>query len=262
MQNEEKKINSLARWLAELKPEKAVVFSGAGISTESGIPDFRSPGGLWERFDPDELSFPRFVASVQSRSHYWAFYRENWRLSREAQPNQAHHAVALLEKLGLLSAVITQNIDGLHQQGGSGPDRVLELHGNMWRVRCLSCAADYPWEELFQLLEQGAEVYNCRSCGGLLKPATISFGQSLSGEVLEAARRHTLNCDLFICIGSSLVVYPAASFPQMARDKGARLVIINRDATNLDSLADLVIRGEAGPVMFALAEKVKELKEQ
>ncbi len=256
----EEKISLLVRWLLEVKPGKTVVFSGAGISTESGIPDFRSPGGLWERFDPDELSFPRFVSSEKSRRHYWAFYRENWKLSRQARPNPAHYAVAMLEQLGLLSAVITQNIDGLHQQSGSSPEKVLELHGNMWKVRCLSCGADYPWEEIYQILEEGGEVKQCRLCGGLLKPATVSFGQSLSADLLEEARRHTINSDLFICIGSSLVVYPAASFPQMAKDRGAKLAIINREPTNLDSLADLVLHGEAGSVMTALVNKVKELK--
>ncbi|MEW5922220.1 MAG: Sir2 family NAD-dependent protein deacetylase [Bacillota bacterium] len=252
------KISLLARWLAEGSPGRTVVFSGAGISTESGIPDFRSPGGLWERFDPEELSFPRFVASAQSRRRYWEFYRENWRLSREARPNPAHCAVAALEQLGRLSVVITQNIDGLHQKGGSSPEKVLELHGNMWEVRCLSCARTYPWVEIFQRLEQGGEVEDC-VCGGLLKPATVSFGQSLPGEVLEEARRHSINSDLFICIGSSLVVYPAASFPQMAKHKGARLVIINREPTSLDDMADLVISGEAGPVMTAVTDLLKKI---
>ena len=254
---EEGKLDTLVRWLVEGSSGRAVVFSGAGISTESGIPDFRSPGGLWERFDPAELSYPSFLASAQSRRSYWRFYRENWGLSRDARPNAAHFAVAALEQSEKLSVVITQNIDGLHQQGGSTPDKVLELHGNMWEVRCLSCASLYPWEEVFLRLEEGLEVEDCRSCGGLLKPATISFGQSLSQDVLERARRHTLESDLFICMGSSLVVYPAASFPEMAKQAGARLVIINREPTPLDGVADLVIHGQIGPVMSEVMELIK-----
>ncbi len=248
------KLDKLARWLMEGSPGRAVVFSGAGISTESGIPDFRSPGGLWERFDPAELSFPRFMASAQSRQRYWDFYRENWRLSREAEPNAAHFAVSSLEHSGRLATVITQNIDGLHQKGGSSPEKVLELHGNMWKVRCLSCARLYPWEEVFLRLKEGLGVEYCHSCGGFLKPATISFGQSLSEDVLEQARHHTLKSDLFICMGSSLVVYPAASFPEMAKHAGARLVIINRESTSLDDIADLIIHDQIGPVMSGVMD--------
>lgn len=251
------KLDKLARWLGECSPGRAVVFSGAGISTESGIPDFRSPGGLWERFDPAELSFPRFMASAQSRQRYWDFYRENWRLSREADPNAAHFAVASLERSGRLAAVITQNIDGLHQKGGSSPEKVLELHGNMWEVNCLSCGRLYPWEEIFSRLETGLGVEDCHGCGGFLKPATISFGQSLSADVLGQARRHTLESDLFICMGSSLVVYPAASFPEMAKHAGARLVIINRELTPLDDIADLVIHGQIGPIMSTLMKALE-----
>lgn len=246
-------VATLSRWLEEGLPGRSVVFSGAGISTASGIPDFRSPGGLWARFNPDELSFPRFLTSAQSRLRYWEFYRENWKISREALPNAAHHVVAALEHRGMLSAVITQNIDGLHQKGGSSPQKVLELHGNMWEVRCLSCSRSYPWEDIYLRLEEEKAVEDC-SCGGFLKPATISFGQSLSEKVLGEARRHTVNSELFICIGSSLVVYPAASFPQLAKQTGARLVIINREPTVLDHLADLVINDEAAAVMSALKD--------
>lgn len=246
-------VATLARWLDEGLPGRSVVFSGAGISTASGIPDFRSPGGLWERFDPDELSFPRFLTNAQSRRRYWEFYRENWKISRDALPNAAHHVVAALEQEGVLAAVITQNIDGLHQKGGNSPEKVLELHGNMWDVRCLSCSRSYPWEDIYLRLEEDRTVENC-DCGGFLKPATVSFGQSLSEKILEEARRHTISSDLFICIGSSLVVYPAASFPQLAKQSGARLVIINREPTALDHLADHVINGEATSVMSALRD--------
>ncbi len=243
----EEQLKICARWINESR--KGVVFTGAGISTESGIPDFRSPGGLWERFDPSELSFQNFQSSPRSRRLYWEFYRENWRLSKDVKPNRAHLAVADLEKRGKLIAVITQNIDGLHQAAGNTAEKVFELHGNMWEVRCLSCNALYPWEEIFNDLEKGKEVEKCGHCGGLLKPATVSFGQSLPVQTLRDAQEYCKICDLLICIGSSLVVYPAAGLPELAKSSGARLVIINRENTPVDRVADLVIRGEAGKVM-------------
>lgn len=254
----EEKIEKLTHWLTEAPDDRVVVFSGAGISTESGISDFRSPGGIWERFDPTELSYPRFVASARSRRRYWDFYRENWGLTREAKPNAAHYAVAAMEKMGKLAAVITQNIDGLHQKAGSSPEKVLELHGNMWEVRCLTCNKPYAWEEVYQRLLDGAEVEDCSSCGGLLKPATVSFGQSLPEDALEKSHRYSVESDLFISIGSSLVVYPAASFPELAKNRGAKLVIINRDPTPLDEIADLVIHDQIGPVMSRVAEMLEK----
>lgn len=249
------KIAALARWLSESR--ETVIFTGAGISTESGLADFRSPGGIWDRFDPNELSYPRFVSNPVSRRTYWKFYRENWKVSRDAEPNRAHYAVAKLEQLGKLSAVVTQNIDGLHQKAGNSPEKVFELHGNMWEVRCLSCNDLYSWEEIFKLLEEGKEVYNCKLCGGLLKPATVSFGQSLPEEALREAQRLSGRCDLFICIGSSLVVYPAAYLPEKAKNAGAKLVIINREPTPLDQIADMVFRGEAGDVMSQVVKTVE-----
>ena len=258
MSVDKEKIALLARWLAEGVPQGTVVFTGAGISTESGLADFRSPGGLWDRFDPAALSYPRFVASAQSRRQYWEFYRENWKVSREAQPNPAHLAVAALEQFGKLAAVITQNIDGLHQKGGNSPAKVLELHGNMWEVRCLTCGMAYPWEDILRRLEEGGEVEDCKSCGGHLKPTTVSFGQSLPEKVLQEAYRYTLTSDLFICIGSSLAVYPAASLPERAKEAGARLVIINREPTPVDGTADLVIAGQAGPILTAVVEAYQQ----
>ncbi|NLL20570.1 MAG: NAD-dependent deacylase [Firmicutes bacterium] len=243
----EEQLKTCARWINESK--RGVVFTGAGISTESGIPDFRSPGGLWERFDPSELSFQNFQSNPRSRRTYWEFYRENWRLSKDVKPNRAHLAVASLEKLGKIVAVITQNIDGLHQAAGNTAEKVFELHGNMWEVRCLSCNALYDWEEILSALEEGKHVEDCGYCGGLLKPATVSFGQSLPLQTLKDAQEYCMSCDLLICIGSSLVVYPAAGLPELAKNSGARLVIINRESTPKDRIADLVIRGEVGEVM-------------
>ncbi len=257
--NKEKKemLAQIARWIKE--SQRIVVFTGAGISTESGIPDFRSPGGIWARFDPSELSYPNFVANPVSRRKYWEFYREYWKGAAGVQPNSAHRAVAALEQQGKVIAVITQNIDGLHQAAGNSPEKVLELHGTMWEVRCLSCNYFYPWEEVFNLLEEGREVDNCHQCGGLLKPATVSFGQSLPVKTLQEAQRCSMNCDLLLCIGSSLVVYPAAQLPETAKNSGAKLVIINRESTPLDSIADLSIRGEAGEIMTGVLELLEQV---
>ncbi len=253
----EEQLRTCARWINE--SAKGVVFTGAGISTESGIPDFRSPGGIWDRFDPSELSFQNFQSNPRSRRTYWNFYRENWMVSRDVKPNQAHLAVASLEKLGKIAAVITQNIDGLHQAAGNMAARVLELHGNMWEVRCLSCNALYPWEEILSALDEGKNVENCGYCGGLLKPATVSFGQSLPQQTLKEAQEYCMSCDLLICIGSSLVVYPAAGLPELAKSSGARLVIINRESTPKDKVADLVIRGEAGGIMSGILNLLNNL---
>jgi NAD-dependent deacetylase len=246
---------ALARLLAESRD--TVIFTGAGISTESGLADFRSPGGIWDRFDPEDLSYPRFISSAESRHRYWKFYQQYWLEAMDVEPNRAHFAVARLEKSANLTAVVTQNIDGLHQKAGNGPEKVYELHGNMWEVRCLSCSELYPWEDILALLEEDKEVHNCERCGGLLKPTTISFGQSLPENVLREAQELCRNCDLLICIGSSLVVYPAASLPEQAKNGGAKLAILNREPTPLDRIADLVIHGEAGEIMSWAAEAVE-----
>jgi len=245
--NNKEKIADLARWFKESR--EAVIFTGAGISTESGISDFRSPGGVWDRYNPDELSYPRFISNESSRRYYWKFYHEYWTEARDVKPNRGHLALAKLDALCNISAIITQNIDGLHQKAGHDQEKIYELHGNMWRVSCLNCSDIYDWEDFYKLLEEGKDVYNCRLCGGFLKPSTISFGQSLPMKVLQDAQRASNSCDLFLCIGSSLVVYPAAQLPQQAKRDGAKLVIINREPTALDGIADLIIRGEAGDIL-------------
>ena len=229
--------------------QEIVVFTGAGVSTESGVPDFRSPGGIWDRFDPEEMSFQNFLSSSESRRKYWELFQVCWREFQGIEPNPAHMAIAELEELGKLSAVVTQNVEELHQKAGNSHEKVLELHGNMWKIRCLECEAPYPWEEAYSCLEQGGEVEDCPRCGGLLKPATISFGQQLPMKTLKEAQQRSRSCDLFISIGSSLVVYPAAFLPQMAKESGAKLAIINRESTPFDAMADLVIHGQAGESM-------------
>ncbi len=243
-------IQHVARLLAESR--RAVAFTGAGISTESGVADFRSPGGVWSKYQP--VMFQDFLASEAARRQYWRMKKEGYWEMRNARPNAGHHALARLEAAGKLVALITQNIDGLHQDAGSR--RVLELHGTTRAVICLQCGARYDPDAIQARLEGGEEVPLCEKCGGLLKPATVSFGQALPADVLSEAFDLATGADLMLAIGSSLVVEPAASLPLQARRRGARLVIINKTETPLDRIADAVLREPIGP---SLTEVVKLL---
>jgi NAD-dependent deacetylase len=240
-----------------IKSKRLVVFTGAGVSTESGVSDFRSPGGIWDRFDPDELNYQSFMASEAGREKYWQFQRELWPEMVQAQPNPGHYAIAELHRLGKLDCVITQNIDYLHQRAGLPEDRVIELHGTVKWVLCLECGRRYPREEIQTRLEAGTKVPRCDSCGGIMKPATISFGQPMPERETQQAMAASAACDLFISAGSSLVVYPAAQMPLIARDSGARLVIINLTPTPHDRYADIVINAKTGPILSAIADGVK-----
>jgi NAD-dependent deacetylase len=222
-------------------------FTGAGISTECGIPDFRSPGGLWTKYRP--IGFDDFMASQDMRDESW-----RRRLAMDAQfstarPGRGHRALADLHKAGKVPAVVTQNIDNLHQASGIPDDRVIELHGNTTYATCLGCARRYELAWIRQRFETGGRSPDCAACGGYIKTATISFGQSMPEGPMRRAEELTLACDLFLAIGSSLVVWPAAGFPLMAKRNGARLVILNRDATEFDDVADLVIRQDIGTVL-------------
>ncbi len=237
-------VPALGALLSEAR--QLVAFTGAGISTESGIPDFRSPGGIWTRYQP--IDFGDFLASDAMR-------RESWRRKFAAQPtldaaapNRGHRAVAELVRRGVARAVITQNVDGLHQLAGVPDTRVIELHGNTTYARCLSCGRRYELEPIRAAFERTGEPPAC-ACGGWVKTATISFGQPMPEEAMRRARRETLACDLFLVLGSSLVVFPAAEFPAIARRNGARLVIVNREPTPLDPIADLVLHDEIGPTL-------------
>ncbi|MGZ3534117.1 MAG: SIR2 family NAD-dependent protein deacylase [Thermodesulfobacteriota bacterium] len=252
----EKELLQIAQWIISSK--KLVVFSGAGLSTESGIPDFRSPGGVWDKYDPEDFYFQNFIASEASREKYWEMATEMYETIRMARPNQAHLAIAELEKLGKLDCVITQNIDGLHFKAGNSKEKVLQLHGTAIFVLCLSCKKQYDRDEIQERIKKGEKAPRCNDCDGILKPATISFGQSMPEKETQEAYDRSSRCDLFIVIGSSLVVQPAASMPLVAKRGGARLVIINRDATPYDDLADLVIHAQAGPSMAAILENVKK----
>jgi NAD-dependent deacetylase len=238
-----------------VQSHKVVVFSGAGISTESGIPDFRSPGGIWERFDPDDFTYHKFVSDAAARRKQWRLFRS---LSLTAQPNPAHHAIAELFRLGRLDCVITQNVDNLHQRAGVPGDRVLELHGNMQWLVCLGCHRRYPLEQVMGRLEKGEEVPDCQLCHGILKPDAVLFGEPLPEKVFNEAVRRSRNCDLLMVIGSTLTVYPAAYIPEYAVAAGARLVIINLSPTPLDDRASVLIKAKAGEGLPVVVAKVKE----
>jgi len=235
--------DTIASYLTEAR--KAVAFTGAGISTESGIPDFRSPGGVWTKYKP--VLYQDFLASESARKQYWLMKKEGYRELRGAKPNAGHLALATLEAAGKLVAVITQNIDGLHQDAGSR--RVLELHGTSRWCVCLRCDARFDPDLIQERLEAGVEVPRCDKCNGFLKSATISFGQALPEDVLTQAIELCVQTDLVLAIGSSLVVEPAASLPLQAKQYGARLVIINKTETPLDHLADIVVREPIGPTL-------------
>jgi NAD-dependent deacetylase len=227
--------------------KRIVGFTGAGISTESGIPDFRSPGGTWTKYRP--IEFRDFVASAEARRETWRRKVATWPTMRQATPNAGHRALARLVEQGRMSAVITQNIDGLHQASGIPDNKVIELHGNATYTTCLDCGERHELDWVLETFSRNETLPECTRCGGMVKTATISFGQSMPAIAMERARQETEACDLFIVLGSSLVVYPAAAFPMTAKRNGARLVIVNRDPTDQDDSADLVIHAEIGPTM-------------
>jgi len=238
--------------LAELirRSSNIVVFTGAGISTESGIPDFRSPGGVWDRMPP--IYFDSFMSSAEMRKEAWRrrFAMED--IFCGAKPNAGHLAVAELAKRGMVSHVITQNIDNLHQTSGVPAENIVELHGNTTYAACLVCSTRYEIAPLKVRFERDGEVPECRLCGGFVKAATISFGQPMPEVPMQRAQDATLACDLFLVAGSSLVVYPAAGFPLLAKQTGARLVILNRTPTDQDEYADLVIHSGIGATLTAV----------
>jgi len=243
-----KAVEQVGRWLAEA--ERAVAFTGAGISTESGIPDFRSPGGVWATSKP--VSFDEFLRSPEARWEYWRQKAQSHRDMAEAEPNVAHKTLARWESIGKLRGVITQNIDGLHQLAGSR--RVLELHGTARQVACLDCGWRTDAGPMVEQFNRTQRVPPCPQCGGRLKHATVSFGQALPADVLREATQWAREADLFLAMGSSLVVEPAASLPVLAKQCGAKLILLNRDRTPCDSLADLIIREALGKTMAAIDE--------
>ena len=229
--------------------QRAVALTGAGLSTESGIPDFRSPGGVWERFRP--IEYQEFLASHAARVEHWRYKRATVPVMLAAAPNDAHVALAELEAAGRLQAVITQNIDALHQRAGSR--RVLELHGTNLETTCLLCAAHAPIAAALAQLDAGADVPACAGCGGWLKPATVSFGQALPADVLQEAATLARQSDCLLALGSSLLVHPAASLAGLAKQHGAVLIIVNLTATPYDQQAEVVVHGKLGEALPAIA---------
>lgn len=232
---------------------RAVVFTGAGISTESGIPDYRSPGGIWSKYRP--IDFDAFVTSEDARREYWRRKFDTHETVMQAKPNRGHEAVARLVREGKVVAVITQNIDGLHQASGVPRERVIELHGNTTYAHCLSCGHEYDLEPIRRRFQAKGTMPVCQACGALVKTATISFGQAMPQEEMRRATAAARACDFFLAVGSSLKVFPAAGLPVLAKQAGAGLVILNREQTDLDDLADLVIHGEIGPTLEAALDR-------
>ncbi len=228
-----------------------VAFTGAGISTESGIPDYRGPGGVWEKNTPPTIG--DFRENQETRAAYWRERKDRYPGLRDTMPNSGHVALVRLQDAGLLSAVITQNIDGLHQKSGIDPERVIELHGTAHRVRCIDCGTTWPAEEIQRRLET-EPLPACQVCGGRLRGATVLFGESLPQDVLQAAAVAAREADLMLVIGSSLIVQPAARLPEIAVASGASLAIINNEPTPLDPIANVLVRGGAGAALGALAD--------
>ena len=227
----------LQTWLRE--SQRPVVFTGAGISTDSGIPDFRGPSGYWKKNQP--IMFEDFIGSEEVRIKSWTRHFEGGHRLGNAEPNAGHHFVAALMQHQPAAWLITQNVDGLHQRAGSPPKQVIEIHGNATYASCLECGARYQLEALRTVFESSGKPPYCDMCGGIVKTATISFGQPMSEQAMREAQARSLAADLFLVLGSSLVVYPAADLPELAKRQGARLVILNREQTSLDGIADLVI---------------------
>jgi len=228
---------------------RIAVFTGAGISTESGIPDFRGPSGIWKKIAP--IDFRDFIASEDVRRESWRRKFSGVLSMAEAQPNSGHKAIGKLVGMGKLLAIITQNVDGLHQKSGVPDDLLIELHGNANYASCLDCHQRFELDDIEQSFNKDESIPYCTTCGGMVKTATISFGQGMPPREMQRAEKVTGDCDLFMAIGSSLVVYPAAGFPRMAKQNGTPLVILNNETTDLDSIADLVIHQQIGPALSA-----------
>ena len=245
------KISLIAQKIGEAG--KNVVFTGAGISTESGIPDYRSKGGIWDKFRP--VYFDEFMSSREARVEYWRRKAELYQDLVQARPNPAHISLFKLYEMGLLEAVITQNIDGLHQESGIPDDRVIELHGSNRRVRCMSCGSVTSIHEAQERLKRGDLAPECK-CGGYLKPDTISFGQAMPEGEMQRATELSRTCDSFMVVGSTLLVQPAALMPNYAKQGDAFLTIVNLSETPYDEMCDVLIRGKAGEVLPQIVDAI------
>ena len=234
---------------------KILVFTGAGLSTEAGIPDFRSPGGIWDKYDPSEFYFDRFMSDEKARETYWKMSQELYKTMKDARPGEAHLPIKTLEDQGRLLAIVTQNIDHMHHKAGNSPEKIIEIHGTAFSVSCMNCRKKYGRDEIEERIDSGIRVPYCDDCNGILKPDTISFGQAMPEDKMAQAAMHARACELCIVMGSSLVVYPAASIPVVAVQSGARLIIVNLDETPLDNQADLIIHR---PISEVLAKMIAD----
>jgi len=247
-------LDAIAKWIAE--GEFVVALTGAGISTESGIPDFRGPQGVWTKNPEAEktATLDYYLSDTDIRRRAWKNRLESGMWS--AEPNAAHDALVTLEQAGALHALVTQNVDGLHHAAGQSPERVVEIHGNVREVKCMSCSWRGPMEPTLDRVRAGEDDPRCHGCGGILKSATISFGENLVPEDLDRSQRWAARADVFIAIGTSLGVYPAAGLPEIALRRGTRLVILNAQETPFDPVADAVVRDRLGTVLPAIAGRV------
>jgi NAD-dependent deacetylase len=234
---------------------KNIIFTGAGISTESGIPDYRSQGGIWDKFRP--VYFDEFMSDREAREEYWRRWQELYQGIQQARPNAGHSAIARLDQMGLLEALITQNVDGLHQEAGLADKKIIELHGNTRRIRCMSCRNITATEEIQARLQSGDAAPECE-CGGYLKPDTISFGQAMPVDAVEKAAALSHTSDFFLVVGSTLLVQPAAHMPVYAKQNNAFLAIVNLSDTPCDNICDVLIRDKAGKVLQRIVEKVEK----
>lgn len=229
--------------------EKLLVFTGAGVSTESGIPDFRGADGIWSKYDPEDFTIQKFLSDKKARKMHWSLLTDGDLSMFKAAPNPAHHAITDLTKTGKLYGVVTQNVDGLHQKAGLPEELVFQLHGDLSHAKCLDCSSRFPMQTVAEWISDDTEEPVCKKCSGMLKPDAVLFGEQLPFDVLSEAEQRSRDCDLCIVLGSTLSVYPAALIPRYASESGAKLVIINLGPTELDSWADIRIEGKAGEIM-------------
>ena len=249
-----KLIEQAAAWV--LESHSTVCLTGAGISTESGIPDFRSKGGIWDRFDPKDFEIRRWLASEEIQRRYWEVAQDGYDLVQNATPSKGHIALAQLSLHGRLKLLVTQNTDGLHQKTGHDPDEIVELHGTSHVCVCVGCGIKLPRSEIHERVRGGEAIPKCKDCGALLKPDAVFFGEGLSQEKLSRAVEASRKADVFLVAGSSLAVRPAGGLPERARKAGARLIIVNEGPTRFDDRADMRIQGKTGEVLPALVDAV------
>jgi len=256
----EKSLEQKIEMVADLvsKSERIMIFTGAGVSTESGIPDFRSPDGIWSKYDPEDFTIQRFLSDKEVRKRNWRLLTDSEFKLTGAEPNPAHFAIAELKNMGKLYCVITQNVDGLHQKAGVPEEMVFQLHGDMSHAKCMKCGRRYPMEEITGLLDKGVDDPRCMICKGILKPDAVFFGEQLPLEVMMESERRSRTCDLCLVLGSSLVVYPAALMPVYAMESKAKVVIINVGPTEMDRMATILIDGKAGEVAPRIIARAKE----